>query len=505
MIDNKEKEILNDFLEVYFKYNPTIASQYGHCKYDDLLEDYTRDNLNREFEDYDTFLKKYLNNKEKLTYKILKGVIKKRVYEITIWNKPFQDPNHYFNKLVSSVIWITDRPTYKLINYNKTMLPKRLKKMEKFIKTISENITDNIPKEYLNIFKKSIPTIEYLNIPKKEKTKLINLLNNEFEKIKKLPNKSFSIGLNNLKKLFVNSEHFDIDITKIYKYSLKHHANIIKKFYQEIDNLKVMGKNIYEKISNYEKNYHQSTLRIDKFITSVTKKLNAFISKNKIIDISFLKNPLDVSISKMFHMTINEMTTCVDSGKPESLLNYHFNKHNKNKRINLYVNKSDNSYNMLSYINTVVHEYTHYIQYEKDRSTDNILAILFNSISTGEGVAHFFEEYIVNKGFMNKEYLFYFYYFQIYKITRFIVGYELQTGMLTYKSALKRFEELSIYKDKEGLEYEVDNLVYDTYTMEYYLGKYLIEEHIRKYPDFDVNNLFTYGSIPLKFIFELTK
>jgi hypothetical protein len=255
------------------------------------------------------------------------------------------------------------------------------------------------------------------------------------------------------------------------------------------------GSTLAEKFSEYDKTYHITNESMSTYLIKLVDEVHEFCKQKKIINVSHAKSPLKIVDSNTLNMSILEVSKCPVDGNLDRL----FGKH-----INLYVSDSTaRQYNSLMFVNTIVHEYIHYLQYEKDRETNNKLSGYFNNISTGEGVAFFFEEYMFEKGFRGGDYAIVYYSDQLYRLVRFIVGYEIHVQRTKYTDAVKRFFDLAITLEMSTVEYEVQSLISDNYSMEYYMGKYLIRKYIASNPNFDINNLLNKGSIPLRHIFSL--
>jgi hypothetical protein len=484
-----DHKILQSYLDIFLKYNPSFASQYGYCEYDSQLENPTIENLLKETNEYINWLEVNYTYHKTDEYRTIDSKIKKRLYDITLLEKPFKDPNYYFNIIYYSLFWILQRVGDKNVN-NHQGFKDRLKLIPNLLKTMTNNLK-KVPKQYILIWNKNVKSIKNFTFGNKTKKYLTKLLNKYTKKITKLPNTNFYFGFDTLSRIINNSELHDVNIKQMYNEAIKENKEMRKVFIKELN--KIDGIGLQEKIENYENNYFLTKENIVNFTNKIYDKLNDFLIETKIIDISFLKNPLKIIPSKLLHMSINEVHFCKTKNGKEN---------RKNNYINLFVSQPKTAYNSESYINVLVHEYVHYIQYEKDRDEKNKLSIFLNNISTGEGVAHFFEEYIFDKGFMDRKYIIPYLHFALYNQAKFIVGYELHVNKITYEQAIERLTELCIYYDRETLEYVVDWLALDTYNFEYYLGKTIIKNHIKKNKDFDVNKLLKHGSIPLALIFD---
>lgn len=480
--------LLKSYLNIYLKYNPSYGSQYGFCKYDSVLENPTSSNLMKEIDEYIDWIENNISYKNTNEYKIIRSKIKKRIYELVIWNKPFTDPNYYFNIIYNSIFWIVERNKEKNVTGHRGFR-KRFTKFPELLKTMITNLKQ-VSNIHVKVWNKNIDTINDFPIDSKYKKKLMKLLNSYTKRLVKLPDRSYFLGYDNLKKIFDNNEMMDIDLHGIYKQALEEHKELSKLFTKELD--KVDGKTIIDKINNYDNKYHLTEQNFTQFIEKTFSNFNGFVKDEKILDISFLKNKLFISPSFLLNMTINETHMCNSHKKKLETEN--------NNHITLYVEPLKPPYNYVAQINTLVHEYIHYIQYESDRVRNNKYSLFLHSISTGEGVAHFFEEYIYKKGFMDGIYKISLYHNMIYFMAKFMIGYEIHVNKLSYNDAVNRFKVLSMYDDNEAATRTVDELTSDVYTMEYYIGKVLINKFIAKNKNFDINNLIKRGSLPLKFI-----
>jgi hypothetical protein len=462
------------FIDLYLKYHPSLGSQHGFCRYDDKLEDVTISNLNKELKELSDFNDKYNDS-------VIKVTILKRVNEINIWKRYQTDPNYYFNILYNSIFYITERAGYTITDEPH----ERIKKMKNFIDIMLDNLKE-INTKYLDIFKDNIGMIDGLNISGKNKKYIKTLLELAYKKMKNLPiKKSYALGYDNLQKILSDNEQIkDLDIKNIYEYAIKEQNEVKQEFLKSLEK--------YGSIENYDEKYFQINIAVEDFISFMVDKLLKFIEKKKLLDIDQIKKPLVIEKSETRHMSINEVLQCVDKKVKKS-------KFNLKNHIKLYISSSsENKFNYVTYINTIVHETMHYIQYEVDADNENKMSAMFSNISTGEGVAHFMEEYIYDANFLKKLYKVNFLYDRLFRIARFIVGYEIHVNNISYDDAIARYKELALYDDDITAHYDVGSLISDTYNFEYYLGKYLIKEHIKKNPKFDVNNLFKFGSIPLK-------
>ena len=152
------------------------------------------------------------------------------------------------------------------------------------------------------------------------------------------------------------------------------------------------------------------------------------------------------------------------------------------------------------YINSLIHEYMHYIQYSSDIINKNNLSLDYDSLVMGEGVAYYFEEWFYNNKFnSNKHYTFSYLYDNLLRLTRFIISYEYHNGMLNISSLYTKFKHMTFINNLKKLEIEIYRLINNIDSMEYYIGKYYIKQYLEKNKNYNPLDLLINGSLCLKY------
>ena len=167
-----DDKLLKSFLDIYLKYNPTFGSQYGMCQYDKYIEEPSVTNLLNEISEYENWLDDHKKYSHTNNYCMIKAKIKKKIYDITIWKRPFIDPNYYFTIMYNSVFWIAERFPDK--NITKAVI-KRINQFKNIVDLMIINVK-SVPKEYVAIWTNNISMFDEFNIDKKVKNKIFKTL-----------------------------------------------------------------------------------------------------------------------------------------------------------------------------------------------------------------------------------------------------------------------------------------------------------------------------------------
>jgi hypothetical protein len=470
-------ELIDKGLKIQFKYFPTEGSKYGFCEYDTLLEQI---NPNKFSEIINNF-SKFKNIKSK-NGKVINSHLQNKINDITIWRKPFIDPNYYLEIFLNSINYIANRPSYK--QYNLSKIPHRIQKVEDFIFRMIQNI-EEVPQEYVNYYEKNMENILSLKIPNKERMNLYNLFKSTIPHFQRLPGTTFNLGKDNLQKIINNIELQEVDLDKIYLSAIQEQKETYRQIEIFLNKYEIMGKTIFDKVRNYKNEYNITNEDFKESCQLLIEELNDFLREKNFPE-KYLKNNLKLEYNNHTYWFIHEYIDC----------------DKKVSDVILFIKELDN-YNKNLYVNTIVHEYIHYMQYESDKV--NPLSKYYNNASTGEGVAYFFEEWVYNNNFLqeNDNYAFCFHYDNLLRLTRYIVGYELHINQISYMDAKLRFKELSLYIENDFLEDEINSLITNINGMQYYIGKYIIKDYIQNKNNlYDVRKLIFNGSIQLKYLLK---
>jgi hypothetical protein len=473
------EELIDKGLLIQFKYFPIDGSKYGFCEYDSILQQINPNKFSEIINQFSQF-----KNIKSKNGKVINSYLQNKIYDITIWRKPFIDPNYYLENILNSVNYITNRSAYNIDLYYSTKIPIRLKEIDNYLLQMINNIEET-PCEYVRYYNKNIENILDLKIPNIEKNRIYNLFKSTIPHFQRLPEINYHLGKNNLQKIINNIELKNIDLDKIYLSAIDEQKDAYRQIEIFLNKYEIEGKTIYDKINKYKNEYN---LTQEDFIENcyiLIDEINNFLREKKFSE-EYLKKNLKLEYNNNTYWFIQEYIDC----------------DRKKSNVVLFVKDYDN-YNKNLYVNTIVHEYIHYMQYESDKN--NRLSKYYNNVTTGEGVAYFFEDWVYNNNFLlgNDNYGFCYNYDNILRLTRYIVGYEIHVFKINYNEAKMRFKELSLYSDNDFIENELNWLITSINPMQYYIGKYMIKDYIKNRNSmYDVRKLLTGGSIQLKYLLK---
>lgn len=159
--------------------------------------------------------------------------------------------------------------------------------------------------------------------------------------------------------------------------------------------------------------------------------------------------PLPIKLTSDKTMRAEYMTGCSD------------------RECELLINDGLDLFTMDNIINSIVHEYCHVLQGQSTRQC-NMMII--------EGTAYYYEEFIFNKGFMNRSYDIGFYQDQILRISRFILCILYQMRKIKRSEIMPLFQEMTLLPDDISRN-ETERICNGFDSLNYYLGKHYIEKN----------------------------
>jgi len=451
---------------------PTLYKIYPHF-----------DNKNNSFINYNNYKKcnlykiidkliiivKNLSISKNQNKEILIAYIQSIIDKHYLLKLPLNDPNYYFAIVYDYI--------EKLINVNqKNKIDKCIKNLPKLIDIIKKNIIYT-KKIYIEKLEYSLIYINDLKIHKDYKDILLlnfNKLIKYYEKKNIYINYNFTIE--NLNIIFTNQELYPVNLEEIYNYAKKEYKEIKKLFIKNIESIDNSDKlSTQNKVNKYLESF-ETTKNIIDYTKDLYTQIKEFLIK-KNIDKKYLNYKL--------HIEINDYNNWI-------IYNY-------DKKILLYL-PNEKKYHKYLYINSLIHEYMHYIQYSSDIINKNNLSLDYDSLVMGEGVAYYFEEWFYNNKFnSNKHYTFSYLYDNLLRLTRFIISYEYHNGMLNISSLYTKFKHMTFINNLKKLEIEIYRLINNIDSMEYYIGKYYIKQYLEKNKNYNPLDLLINGSLCLKY------
>lgn len=460
----------------YLRYNkiPNINISYLYKIYPHLNTKYII-----QYENYNKFkiykiIDKIIKYKNKINNEHITSYLQNIIDLHYLLKLHLYDPNYYFDIFYNFLINFLQIDGFK---NNNNKLQRKLKNLiynfHKFIDIIKDNIIYT-KRDYIEKLKYNLIFLNDLNI-NKDYIKIIsynfNILINHYETKKLFIDYNFTID--NLNILFSNKEMFDINLNIIYNYALKDYKKCKVQLIKIINEIDKSSNNYINKIEKYIYS-HQTDNDITKYALKLFSNVNNFLTKYG-LNKKYINYKLNIKKNKNYHWIIN----------------------NYNNNIILYLPNS--TYHKYLNMNSLIHEYMHYIQYSSDIIKKNELSLSYYSTITGEGVAYYFEQWFLENNYSNnKHYLFSYYYDNILRITRFILAYEYHSGFFNLDILIKKFKKMSILFDEQLLVYEYYRIINNYESMEYYIGKYLILEYMKINKEFNPISLLINGSLSLK-------
>ena len=509
------RKLEKEFFDYVVKQNPILATFLGVHKYDSELPDLSKKTIEKEIKKLKEFLRKFESVETKNFDEEISRLA--AVYELRLelfWLEKIRmwerDPDvSFLGDALFPLIFRDFAP------FNKRMRS-ALKRIEKFSKVLEQmkKTVDKPVKIWVDIALENIPMLEnfldtILEICKANKFRNLR----KAEEIVSKAKKSLASYKEHLKKIktkasekyWLSDEEFDeliqlmlINLSKdemlsLANYYLRRYQKEMKKVLKEMN-----VKTVKEAEKILENNKPKTFREALKYHKQVVKELKEFLRRNKLF-----------TLPKGEKLVIMETPSYLTKLIPYAAY-FPPAPFEKNK-VGIYIvtprQKLGKHLTYASIKNTVVHEAYpgHHLQHACASLQKSYVRHLLSPPEFVEGWAHYCEEYMLEKGFLNKpEEKFVFLKDAIWRACRVIVDIKLSTGRMSFKQAVN-FLIRNAYLDREGALAEVKRYTKSPgYQLCYLIGKHMIKELRREFETVNnfnerkFNDLLMYeGNLPL--------
>ncbi|HZS43502.1 MAG TPA: DUF885 domain-containing protein [Blastocatellia bacterium] len=492
-------KLVDQFFDVFFKYNPTFATSSGFHQYDSQLEDYSRAGVDAQTADLKTWLAKFekfnaagLDQETISDREIVIANIKSALLEfenIRQWEK---NPDRYSSGITNSAFVIMSR-TFAPPDQRLKSLIARERQMPKVFDAARANLK-NPPKIYTEVAIEQVPGIvsffqndvpsafkdvkdeKLLSEFKTANQAVIDALNNyqTFLKNDLLPrsNGDFRIGADNYRKKLEYDEMVDIPLDRLLKIGYDNlHANQewFKQTAAKVDSSKTPQQILDEMTKD-----HPAPDKLLQSMRDVLGDLRQYIVDHKIITIPSPVMPI-VEETPPFERALT--TASMDTPGPyETVAKEAY--YNVTLPEPTWTPQQTEEYmegfSRGTIISTSVHEAFpgHYVQFLWVQHAPSKVRKLLGCGSNAEGWAHYTEQMMLDQGYGNGDLKLRLGQLQdaLLRNARYIVGIQMHTGNMTFEQGVDFFVKEG-YQTRENAIRETKRGTSDPTYLVYTLGK----------------------------------
>jgi uncharacterized protein (DUF885 family) len=489
--------LVDSYFNGYFAHNPSAATAVGFHQYDDQMEDYSKEEVQRLVEFDRDWLKKLsdvkgLTPEEATDKELLVSSINANLLElenIKSWEK---NPDYYSSNLSQSIFSIMSRNFASQDVRIKSIIARE--KAAPAIFAAAHTNLKNPPQIYTEVALDQLPGIISFfenDLPQAFRDIKDDKLSNEFRlvnattvnELKKyeiylktdvLPRShgDFKIGKENFEKKLFYEEMVDIPLDKLLEIgeaNLKANQEWLKKTALEID-----AKKTYQEILAEQAKDHPAPEELLKSVRDVLQGLKDFLVKHRIVTVPQPILPI-VEETPPFMRALTFASMDNPGPYEDKATEAYFNVTLPEK--DWAPNQVEE--HMAAFSRTVlsskaIHEAYpgHYIQFLWLKKVKSKVRKLVGCSSNSEGWAHYSEQMMLDEGYGNHDP-----HMRLGQLTdallrnaRYIVGIKMHTGQMTYDQAIDFFVNEG-YQTRTNAEREVKRGTSNPTYLYYTLGK----------------------------------
>lgn len=496
---SKFYDMADSYFNGYFSSNPSAATSAGFHQYDDKLEDYSKAEIDRQVEFYNTWLAKVeafpvkgLTPDESSDRDLLMSSIKANLLELQNVKSWEKNPDHYSSGLSSSIFGLMSRnfasqdDRLKMVIAREKQAPAVFAAAKANLKNppqiYTEIAIDQLP-GIVDFFRNDVPSAfkdvkneTILHEFKESNDRVIAELirYHSFLKNEVLPKShgDFRLGKDNYQKKLLYEEMVDIPLEKLLQVgqaNIKANQELLKKTAAEIDPKKTLPQILAEEAKD-----HPAPDDLLQSTRDVLGGLKDFIEKHKIVTIPQPILPIvEETPAFMRALTFASMDT---PGPYENVAKEaYFNVTLPEKSWSpTQVEEHMAAFTRSIISNTAVHEAYpgHYIQFLWLKKVKSKVRKLIGCSSNAEGWAHYSEQMMLDEGYgkgdpkLKLGQLL----DALLRNARFMVGIQMHTGQMTYDQAIDYFVNEG-FQTRTNAEREVKRGTSDPTYLVYTLGK----------------------------------